>query len=143
MTLVLDVRESDWPRLTSELAAFAAAENLAYRDASEVHPDVVSVLSVSACRPGLVLSVNEQRWRARDLPKSPDLVHLSVYQVERETPWRGTAERLIARLGQAWPDRIAFHDGMGRAMSEADALRGRPEATKADKHPSGVGHLGG
>lgn len=142
MTLVLDVRESDWPLLRSELVGFAAAENMDHRDASEVLP-YVSVLSLSACRPGLAVSINEQRWSGRDVPDGPDVVHLHVYQRQREAPWRGTAERLATRLHETWPGRVAFQDGMGRAMSQANAMRGRPEATDADGRSLGEGHLDG
>jgi hypothetical protein len=117
LSATLDIREADWPRLSAVLARFAGAQGLAFRDRSETRPQV-AVLSL---------------WRGTDVPAFRDQgVHLSLYQVRRDTPWRPTAQALAAELERAFPGRVGFRDGMGRPIGLAQALQGRPEATTAD-----------
>ncbi len=118
--LMLDVgiEMIEWPKLKVALASFAESNSLAFRDLSEVRPNVVRTLYLSACNEQFVVMTAEQRWSSSDYrPILQDYgVLLSIFATDQARSIEQLEASLVAHLEEEWPGKVRVRNKRGQLV---------------------------
>jgi hypothetical protein len=120
----LEITDDDWVTLREVFEGLAAAEQLSFRDESEVRPDVVRTLYLSICNDAVAISTNEQRWASGGYQDHFEghRVAIGVYETSQGSGWADLARRLIDVLEQRWPTKVRFRDGGGHLVPMPESV---------------------
>jgi hypothetical protein len=124
VSIDLEISDTDWPHLKEVLSAFAATNNLFFRDDSEVRPEIVRTLYLSVCNSGVTISTAEQRWAFQGYaaPIKGRGVGIGVYETHPGSGWERLTRRLLDRLEGRWPGKIRFRGKQGELIPMPKAL---------------------
>lgn len=133
----------DWPALTQTFADFAAAHALSLRRDQQIRHGELMWRSLDLCNEaGISIKIQDQLWLDRTPPPADmakDLsdrikrtndrlkgIKLEVYELRAGSGWSPLTHDLLEKIETRWPDKISFEGPHGKAISEAEALKGRP-----------------
>jgi len=124
VSMDLGISETDWPHLKDVFSAFAATNNLSFRDDSEVRPEIVRTLYLSVCNSGVTISTAEQRWASQgyEAPIKGRGIAIGVYETHAGSGWERLARQLVDRLEELWPRKVRFRGNRGEPIPMPKAL---------------------
>ena len=106
----LAIAVDQWDALTTIYQDLAAELMLSLLDQSEVRPEVVHTLYLSACNEDVLIKTGEQRWAPDYQPPIAGRgVGIHVYS-DASSEGQSATRRLIQRLQERWPEGVRFVD---------------------------------
>jgi hypothetical protein len=147
----VNLTAEDWPALAQIFTDFGAAHALSIRGDQEIRNGQLMWRSLDLCNEdGISIKIEDRLWLDHMPPPPPDRfkdvsdsvkkdlsdrikhandrlkgIKLEVYELRPGSGWSSLTHDLLEKIETRWPQKIAFEGGDGKAISEAEALKGR------------------
>jgi hypothetical protein len=124
----IELNAEDWPKLKQIFSDFGSAHSLELRTDQNVRDGKLLWRDLNLCNEmGVNIDALDQPWLIEVKSPTPRGVKLAVYEMKPYSGWGPLARDLVGKIAAGWPEKIKFHGPDGRVISEAEALKGRPQ----------------
>jgi hypothetical protein len=147
----VNLTTEDWPALAQILTDFGASHALSIRSDQKILNGELMWRSLDLCNEdGISIKIEDWLWLDRMPPPPPDRfknlgdsvakdvsdrikrasdrmkgIKLEVHELRPGSGWSPLTHELLEKIETRWPQKIVFEGSDGKAISEAEALKGR------------------
>lgn len=118
----------DWPGLAQIFTDFARDHSLSLRNDQQIRRGQLMWRNLDLCNEnGVSIKILDRPWLDR-MPSAPAIakgIKLSIFELKAGSGWNPLAHDLLDKFDARWSEKITFRGPNGKAISEADALKGR------------------